>query len=76
MFQGVTPSRVVYISLGLFTIVQIERCVQMMIPAYDYCVPDKESVCTTDDPCELFKRIKFPTENFSRPSSATITCEE
>mgnify|MGYP003259878848 FL=1 len=42
VFQGVTPSRVVYISLGLFTIVQIERCVQMMIPAYDYCVPDKE----------------------------------
>ena len=62
VFQGVTPSRVVYISLGLFTI--------------DYCVPDKESVCTTDDPCELFKRIKFPTDEFFPPKLSDLTCEE
>lgn len=41
-FSGVTAKKAVYITLGLFTIVQIERTVQMMIPAYDFCVPDKE----------------------------------
>ena len=62
-----TPSKMVLITLGLFTIVQLERRVQMMIPAYDFCVPDKESVCTTDDPREMFKRIKFPTNDFFPP---------
>jgi hypothetical protein len=44
----------------------------MMIPTYDFCVPDKECVTTTDDPCELFKRINSPRMNFSRP--ATTSC--
>ena len=55
------------ISLGLFTIVQLERRVQMLIPAYDFCIPGKECVTTTDDPCEVFKHIKFPTNEFFPP---------
>jgi len=67
-FEAVTqPEKVVLITLGLFTIVQMERSVQMMIPAYDFCVPDKECACSADDPCELFKRIKFPTNEFFPP---------
>lgn len=57
----------VLITLGLFTIVQLERRVQMLIPAYDFCVPGKECVTTTDDPCEVFKHIKFPTNEFFPP---------
>ena len=59
----------VYVTLGLFTIVQLERRVQMMIPAYDFCVPEKASVTSSssDDPCELFKKIKFPTDAFFPP---------
>lgn len=66
-FAVCNPVKTVYITLGLFTIVQLERSVQMMIPAYDYCVPDKECTTTADDPCELFKRIKFPTNEFFPP---------
>lgn len=59
--------RQVLITLGLFTIVQLERPVQMLIPAYDFCVPGKECITTTDDPCEVFKHIKFPTNEFFPP---------
>ena len=55
------------ITLGLFTIVQLERRVQMLVPAYDFCIPGKECVTTTDDPCEVFKHIKFPTNEFFPP---------
>ncbi len=58
----------VFVTLGLFTIVQLERRVQVMIPAYDFCVPEKGSVASSgDDPCELFKKIKFPTDAFFPP---------
>ncbi|MDL2232027.1 hypothetical protein LJC63_00410 [Ruminococcaceae bacterium OttesenSCG-928-L11] len=58
--------KTVLVTLGLFTIATLERSVQLMIPTYDYCVPEKD--CTTsitpDDPCEMFKRIKFPVNDF------------
>lgn len=60
-------SKAVAVTLGLFTIVQIERNVQMRIPAYDFCIPKKECVTSTDNPCDLFSRIEFPTEEFFPP---------
>jgi len=59
-------SKVALVTLGLFTIVTLERDMQMMVPAYDYCVPEKDCVTSipTEDPCEMFKRIKFPVEEF------------
>ncbi len=71
-FAGVDPVKAVYVTLGLFTIVLLERKVQMMIPAYDFCIPDKECVTTTDDPCQLFQRIKFPTDEFFPPNLADL----
>ncbi|MGN0536870.1 MAG: hypothetical protein ACI4M3_02700 [Acutalibacteraceae bacterium] len=59
----------VLISVGIFTIVQIQRNVQMLVPAYDFCVPTKECVASSDDPCELFNRIEFPTDEFFPPKS-------
>lgn len=56
-------------TIGLFVIVQITRNVQMLIPAYDFCVPEKECVSTTDNPCELFSKIDFPMEEFFPPKS-------
>ncbi len=70
------PSRMILVTLGLFSIVQLERSVQMMVPAYDYCVPDKECVSTSDDPCELFKRIKFPVNEFFPPRLAELDCDD
>lgn len=67
--------KTVYVTIGLFTIVQIERNVQMLIPAYDFCVPEKECVASSDNPCELFSRIDFPTDEFF-PPKVTDLCDD
>ena len=68
-FNGVTAKKCVHVTIGMFSIVQMERPVAMMIPVYDFCIPDgKECVVTTsDDPCELFEKVKFPTDEFFPP---------
>ncbi len=57
----------VFVTIGIFTIVQIERNVQMLVPTYDFCIPEKECIPTSDDPCELFSRLEFPTDEFFPP---------
>ena len=64
----------VYATIGIFTIVQIQRNVQMLIPAYDFCIPEKECVTSGDTPCELFSRIEFPTDEFFPPKSGDLSC--
>ena len=60
--------RNVFVSLGLFTIVKLERNVQLLIPAYDFCIPEKECVASTiDDPCNIFENISFPVDEFFPP---------
>lgn len=66
LFSG-RPDRVLLVTIGLFSIVQLERDVQMLIPAYDFCVPDKECDFSVEDPCELFKKLRFPTSEFFPP---------
>lgn len=67
-FRNVNDETAVKVTLGLFTIVQIERDVQMLIPAFDFCVPKKECCFDTGDPCDSFKKIKFPTGEFFPPA--------
>lgn len=71
-------SKVILVTLGVFTIVTLERSVQLMIPAYDYCVPEKDCVtnATTDDPCEMFKRIKFPVNEFFPENMRDVSSED
>lgn len=58
----------VYVTLGLFTIVRLERDVQLLIPVIDYCIPQSECIATTDNsPCDLFERLRFPTDEFFPP---------
>ncbi len=65
-----TPAgnKLVTVSLGVFSIVQIERNVQMLIPSYDYCIPEKECRNSSDNPCEVFSRLDFPTDEFFPPN--------
>lgn len=63
-FTGAEAEKQVLVSIGMFTIVQLERNVQMLIPAYDFCIPHKECVTSSEDPCELFSTIDFPTNEF------------
>lgn len=59
-----------YVTIGQFSMVRLERDTQLLIPAYDYFLPDKECPGTSeDDPCALFGRISFPVEEFFPPDS-------
>ncbi|MBO4331381.1 MAG: hypothetical protein J5827_04840 [Oscillospiraceae bacterium] len=60
----------IYITLGQFSIIRLERDTQLLMPAYDYCLPEKEcSDPAGDDPCELFRRISFPVDEFFPPDT-------
>lgn len=63
----------VLVTLGLFSIVQLIRNVQMLIPVYDFCVPEKECSDASDNtPCDLFSKIKFPLDDFFPPRPCEI----
>ena len=67
--------RKVYVTLGQFSIIRLERDSQLLIPAYDYCLPSKEcSGGGEEDPCSIFRQVQFPTEEFFPPN--TISAPE
>ena len=57
-------NRIVRTTLGMFSVIKLERPVPVLVPVYDYCIPLKECSSTTDSPCEVFERISFPTDEF------------
>ncbi len=61
-------TRCVTVTLGLFSIVQIERNVQLLVHSYDFCIPKKECTNSTDNPCEVFSRLDFPKDQFFPPN--------
>jgi len=68
-------SRRIFVTLGQFSIVRLERDSQLLMPAYDYCLPEKECVGSSeDDPCSLFSKISFPVDEFFPPD--TLECSD
>lgn len=68
MFVDNENSRKVFVTLGLFTIVRLERDVQLLIPVIDFCIPQNDCVSTTEsNPCDLFERLRFPVDEFFPP---------
>ena len=72
-----------FVTLGQFSVIRLERDAQILIPMYDYCVPEKE--CTAgngncgprvEDPCELFEKIQFPIHQFVPKGSGRDRGEE
>ena len=54
-----------YVTLGFFSIIRIERPGQFVLSAEEYCVPDKECLQSDEeDPCAVFERMAFPTAQF------------
>ena len=57
---------------GQFSIIRLERDTQLLMPAYDYCMPEKDCDCGCDcrqeDPCELFRKVQFPVGEFFPPN--------
>ena len=62
--------RRIYVTLGQFSIVRLERDSQLLVPVYDYCMPDKECNCgNSEDPCNLFRNVAFPVGEFFPPNT-------
>ena len=64
-----------FVTLGQFSIIRLERDTQLLIPAYDYCMPEKECSCAgcecKEDPCDIFRKVQFPVNEFFPPNCVT-----
>lgn len=59
-----------YTTLGLFSIVRLMREVQLLVPSYDFCIPQKECCSPNDDdPCSFFYKMEFPQDEFFPPKT-------
>jgi hypothetical protein len=58
----------VFVTVGIFSIIKLVRFVQLLIPAFNFCFPNKECISATEEkPCELFEAIEFPFDEFFPP---------
>ena len=61
--------RRLFVTLGQFSIIRLERDAQLGVPVVDYSIPTKECCetpgCCAEDPCEMFSRIPFPAAQFA-----------
>lgn len=58
-----------YVTIGQFSIIRMERDTQLLIPCFDYCVPTKEcsdvaGIDAAEDACDMFSQVEFPVEEF------------
>jgi len=73
----IIPQRRVVVTLGLFSIIKLVRLVQLLIPAFNFCYPNKECVASTnEEPCEIFDSIEFPLDQFFPPQKFDFPAEE
>lgn len=74
--SGADQGKRVFVTLGQFSIVRLERDTQLLIPTYSYCMPEKECTCGCCDqtsPCDLFRNIEFPVNEFFPPNTMEKT---
>ena len=70
--------RRLFVTLGQFSIIRLERDAQLVVPILDYSIPTKEccdSPGCAEDPCEVFSKIPFPTQQFT-PTGCDRDCGE
>lgn len=66
--------KALYVTLGQFSIIRLERDIQLTLPNSDICVPTRECCCDspdTTDPCEIFDRFSFPVDQFFPPKATS-----
>jgi hypothetical protein len=66
-FTCCRPERIILCTIGLFSIISLARRVSLIVPACGFGVPLKECISAADDPCKLFNKIQFPTDQFFPP---------
>ena len=60
--------RRLFVTLGQFSVVRLERDAQLVVPVLDSGVPCRECCDApgcAEDPCEMFSRIPFPAQQFA-----------
>lgn len=79
---GCTPipddmgAKCLYATLGLFSLIKIERPASLLINSAEYCIPNRQSSVLSDstsDPCTIFKNMSFPTCDFYPPSHGALS---
>ena len=70
--------RRLFVTLGQFSIIRLERDAQFVVQVLDYAIPTKECCDTpggfAEEPCEMFSRIPFPAQQFS-PTDCDPCCD-
>ncbi|MDL2287026.1 hypothetical protein LJB90_00445 [Eubacteriales bacterium OttesenSCG-928-G02] len=55
----------IYVTIGVFSIIRMERPVQLILPACNLYLPEKDSTPSgTTDPCGIFGKMGFPVNEF------------
>lgn len=72
--------RRLFVTLGQFSIIRLERDAQLVVPVLDYSIPTKECCDSAggyvEDPCDMFSRIPFPAAQFApRDCDRRENCE-
>lgn len=68
-------TNVVLVTLGIFSVVRVERPVQLLIPACHYCIPEKDSTpCESGDPVQRVRQDALPVERVL-PRSGKPRCQ-
>lgn len=76
-----SASNQLLVTIGQFSIIKLERDIQLLMPAYDICMPQKDCCDTgiggdsTEDPCEVFSRFDFPVDEFFPPRREYECCD-
>ena len=74
-----SEQRRLFVTLGQFSLIRLERDAQLVVPVVDYSIPTKECCdtpgCCAEDPCEMFSRIPFPEKQFV-PRGCDEQCED
>ncbi len=82
--------RRLFVTLGQFSIIRLERDAQVIVPMVDYALPTKDccdAAGCAEDPCEMFSRIPFPATQFTptgcdgcqsplQPGYQTCSCKD
>ena len=67
-----------FVTLGQFSIIRLERDIQLLMPAYDICLPRRDcsnsNIGGETDPCEVFSNFDFPIDAFFPPRGERADC--
>lgn len=71
--------RRLFVTLGQFSIIRLERDAQVVVPMLDDAIPTRECCDNpgcAEDPCEMFSRIPFPAQQFGSHGCPSAPCQQ